>query len=98
MKTYEIMYILSPNLDEKQVNNIEKNINNIFDKEGKILEYKKPELKTLAYSIKKFTQGFYINFLVQADNEMIKEFNRIVNITEEIIRYIVLKKEDNKEL
>ncbi|MDV3196124.1 MAG: 30S ribosomal protein S6 [Candidatus Phytoplasma stylosanthis] len=93
MKKYEIMYILSPNLDEKKINQITININNIFEKEGEILEYKKPELKTLAYKIKKFTQGFYVGLLVKANNEAIKEFNRIIHITEEVIRYIVLKEE-----
>ncbi|MFR0367908.1 30S ribosomal protein S6 [Candidatus Phytoplasma palmae] len=90
MKKYEIMYILNPTLDEKSIKNITQNVNNIF-REGKILDFKGPELKTLAYSIKKFSQGFYFNFFVYANNEMIKEFNRISNIQEDIIRFVVVK-------
>ncbi|MBP3059232.1 30S ribosomal protein S6 [Texas Phoenix palm phytoplasma] len=96
MKKYEIMYILNPTLDDKSIKNITNNINNIF-KEGKILDFKGPELKTLAYSIKKFSQGFYVNFFVYANNEMIKEFHRISNIQEDIIRFVVVKISEEKE-
>ncbi|MEZ0180117.1 30S ribosomal protein S6 ['Camptotheca acuminata' phytoplasma] len=97
MKKYEIMYILSPNLDEKQIDNITNNINSIFEKEGKIIEFKKPELKTLAYAIKKFSQGFYVSLMVEVNNDTIKEFNRVIRITEEVIRYIVLKAEEDEK-
>ncbi|MGI3136060.1 MAG: 30S ribosomal protein S6 [Candidatus Phytoplasma vitis] len=95
MRNYEIMYILSPVLNEKQIDTVNKNINSIFEKEGQILEYQKAELKELDYPIKKFHQGFYNSLLVKANNDMVKEFNRFMNInTEEIIRYIILKVEN----
>ncbi|WP_323847582.1 MAG: 30S ribosomal protein S6 [Phytoplasma sp.] len=89
MRKYEILYILKPTLNEKEIDEINKNISNIFENEGKILEYSKPELRTLARPIKKFSQGFYSGFLVEANNDMVKEFNRVINITEEIIRHVI---------
>ncbi|MGM1459016.1 MAG: 30S ribosomal protein S6, partial [Columbia Basin potato purple top phytoplasma] len=68
-----------------------KKINSIFEKEDNKLEYQKTELKTLSYPIKKFTQGFYNNVLVKANNDMVTEFKRIANITEEIIRHVILR-------
>lgn len=95
IRKYEIMYILSPKLDENDINKITTNINSIFTKEGKILVSEiESELKTLAYPIQKFDRGFYNNLVVETNQKTINEFNRIANITEEIIRFIVLKKED----
>ncbi|PQP79791.1 30S ribosomal protein S6 [Candidatus Phytoplasma phoenicium] len=95
MRKYEIMYILSPKLDENDIKKITTNINSIFTKEGKILVSEiESELKNLAYSIQKFDRGFYNNLVVETNQKTINEFNRIANITEEIIRFIVLKKED----
>ncbi|TVY12219.1 30S ribosomal protein S6 [Candidatus Phytoplasma pini] len=100
MKKYEIMYILSPRLDTKDIQNITDNIKNIF-KEGKIFQFKEPELKTLAYPIKKHLKGFYIEILVEADNEMIANFYHILKVKkEDIIRSIVLNtiEERNKKI
>lgn len=95
IRKYEIMYILSPKLDKNDINKITANINSIFTKEGKILVSEiKSELKTLAYPIQKLDRGFYNNLVVEANPETINEFNRVANITEEIIRFIILKKED----
>ncbi|MDC9031786.1 30S ribosomal protein S6 [Columbia Basin potato purple top phytoplasma] len=91
MRKYEILYILKPTLNEKQVDEIKNKINSIFEKEDNKLEYQNTELKTLAYPVQKFTQGFYNNVLVKANNDMVTEFNRIANITEEIIRYVILR-------
>ncbi|MDV3198280.1 MAG: 30S ribosomal protein S6 [Vigna little leaf phytoplasma] len=93
MREYEIMYILNPKLEENHIKKINNDISKIFNNnEGKILDFKiESELKTLAYPIKKFDKGFYNNLLVEANTETINEFNRIANIMEEIIRFIVLK-------
>jgi small subunit ribosomal protein S6 len=93
MRKYEIMYILIPTLSDNDIRKINNNIKNIFLKEGKILESKEGELKQMAYAIKNFDKGFYNTLLVETNNKNVSEFNRIANITEEIIRFIVLRKE-----
>ncbi|WCA22553.1 30S ribosomal protein S6 [Candidatus Phytoplasma oryzae] len=95
-KRYEIMYILSPNLNDENVKNINDDIKSIFLKKGSVLNFTKPEIKTLAYPIQKFREGLYNSLLVYADNEEIQEFNHKANVSEEIIRFILINREGKK--
>jgi small subunit ribosomal protein S6 len=95
MNKYEVMYILQPNLEEKNVTKIIDNVNGVFTKEGKVTELKEIGLKELAYPIQKFQKGYYVWSLVVSSSKAISEFTRIANISEEIIRYIAIKLEDD---
>ncbi|MCI8568323.1 MAG: 30S ribosomal protein S6, partial [Bacilli bacterium] len=51
--------------------------------------------RELAYEIKKYKNGYYFLFNVEANNaDAIKEFDRLALISEDIIRHIVIKVED----
>ncbi|MBS2126119.1 30S ribosomal protein S6 ['Fragaria x ananassa' phyllody phytoplasma] len=92
MKKYEIMYILRPNLENKEVQRINNILLNVFAKNpNQVLEQKETVLKDLTYAIHNHKKGYYGWFTVKADNEAVLEFNRIVKITEEIIRFIIIK-------
>ena len=48
--------------------------------------------KQLAYEIKKFKEGIYILFNFEAKPELIAELERIYRITDDIIKFITVKK------
>nr|QOX89554.1 30S ribosomal protein S6 ['Parthenium hysterophorus' phyllody phytoplasma] len=50
------------------------------------------ELKELAYPIKKFQQGYYVQSTIKADNTFVEKFNQLMQITEEILRFLIIKK------
>ena len=93
MKKYEVMYIIRPNLENEGIKELIENIGKIFtERDSKILETKEIGLKDLAYEITGFRKGFYVWYLVEANNEAILEFSRVARINEDIIRDIVIKK------
>lgn len=92
MKRYEVMYLIRPTLDSEQVKKVVADVNNIFTTFGStIVELKELGLKDLAYEIEHHKKGYYVWLLVDATSEAVAEFNRVVRITEDIIRYIVVK-------
>lgn len=92
MKKYEVMYIINPTVESEEIKKIVNQFNDIFVSRGSnILELKELGLKDLAYEIDHFKKGYYVWLLVEADSEAVKEFNRVVRITEPIIRFIVVK-------
>lgn len=92
MKKYEIMYIVRPNLESEETKNLIANLSNIFtERQSEVLELKEIGSKDLAYEINHLKKGYYVWMLVNATNEAIAEFNRVVRITENIIRDIVVK-------
>jgi len=92
MKKYEVMYIIRPTVESENIKGIVNNFSEIFaNYNSEVVELKELGLKDLAYEIQHFKKGYYVWLLVNATPEAIAEFNRVVNITEEVIRYIVVK-------
>jgi small subunit ribosomal protein S6 len=92
MKKYEVMYIIRPTIESESIKRVIDNFNEIFVKyDSQVLELKELGLKDLAYEIEHHKKGYYVWLLVDATPEAIAEFNRIVRITEEVIRFIVVK-------
>ncbi|HBG33212.1 MAG: 30S ribosomal protein S6 [Tenericutes bacterium GWF2_38_8] len=92
MKKYEIMYIIRPTVESESIKTIVNHFNEIFvSYTSEVLEIKELGLKELAYEIDHHKKGYYVWLLVNATPEAVAEFNRVVRITEEVIRFIVVK-------
>ena len=92
MKTYTGMYIIRPTLTEEGYQAVIADINAIFTNAGgSIQEVNEWGIKDLAYEINDFKKGYYVKFVVNANNEAVAEYDRIFNIKEEIIRHILVK-------
>ncbi|MCI8412034.1 MAG: 30S ribosomal protein S6, partial [Clostridia bacterium] len=50
--------------------------------------------KKLAYEIKKFSEATYMLFNFEAKPDSITELERVYRITDDIIKFIVVRKED----
>ncbi len=92
MKKYEIMYIIRPDLETEETKQVIENLTKVFtDFQAEVAEHKEIGLKDLAYEINHFKKGYYVWQLVNASPEAVKEFNRVIRITESVIRFIVIK-------
>lgn len=94
MRKYETLFIIRPGVeDEARIALIEK-FKAIIEKDGEIQEVNEWGTKKLQYEIKKFKEGYYVlvNFLANPD--LPKELERNFRISEDIIRYVVINKED----
>ena len=61
---------------------------------AKILEVKNLGHKELAYEIETFKNGNYFLITLEGEPKTVKEFDRVANINEDIIRHIVVNKEN----
>lgn len=95
MNKYEIMFIVKPDLEEvaikKEAESMKKVLN---DKKAKILEEKAMGQKELAYEIKKYKNGYYFLFVVEATPDATNEFDRLARINENILRHLIVRVED----
>lgn len=95
MRNYEVMFVVRPNLEDEATNAVLENVKTVLENFGaKINEVKNMGRRELAYEVKKFNNGNYFLICVEAEPKAVEEFNRIANISEDIIRHIVIKKED----
>lgn len=60
---------------------------------GSIIKQNRWGIRRLAYPIKKYTQGYYINLIFKADNKILSEMERFFRIEEPYIRYLTVRYE-----
>lgn len=95
MRNYEVMFIVRPNLEDEATNAVCENIKGILEKFGaKIKEVKNMGRRELAYEVKSFKNGNYFLICIESNKEAVKEFDRVANINEDIIRHMVVRRED----
>lgn len=92
---YEIMFIVRPDMEEKNLKDVITSFENVLTSDGgKILSSKNMGQRELAYDIKKHKRGVYYLYQVEAPIEAVNEFTRLASISEDLIRHLVTKIED----
>ncbi|PTK77090.1 30S ribosomal protein S6 [Staphylococcus haemolyticus] len=98
MRTYEIMYVVRPNIEEDAKKAVVERFNGILASEvSEVLEEKDWGKRRLAYEIEDFKEGFYNIVRIKTDNNRATdEFQRLAKISDDIIRYIVIREDQDK--
>jgi small subunit ribosomal protein S6 len=92
---YELMVILSPEIDERQVApNLDKFLKVITNDGGSIENVDIWGRRRLAYEIQKKTEGIYAVVNFTATSETTRELDRQLNLSEQIMRTKVLRAEE----
>lgn len=92
MTKYEIMYIIRPTVAEEDRKNLIEELNTIFtSRDSSIDKVNEWGMRDLAYEIQKHRKGYYVVLDVTATEEARTEFDRVVRIKEDILRYLILK-------
>jgi small subunit ribosomal protein S6 len=95
MRKYEIMFIVRPNIEDGAKNQLVENFVNVLKDNGsEVLKVEELGLRPLAYEINDFRKGHYYLIDTSATNEAVNEFDRLARISEDIIRYIIIKDEE----
>ncbi|MGI6359208.1 MAG: 30S ribosomal protein S6 [Bacillota bacterium] len=95
MRQYETMFILRPEFDKEQSQEVAARFIRIIPDNGgtiqKISEWGK---RRLAYEVKKYHEGIYILVEFTADAAVTKELERNFKISEDVIRYLIVRKDE----
>ncbi len=95
MNKYEMMFIVRPDMEEAEIRKTAENMKKVLtDANAKVVEEKAMGQRELAYEINKFTTGYYFLFVVEANVEAEKEFNRVARINESLLRHLIVKVEE----
>ncbi|MFS0575822.1 30S ribosomal protein S6 [Sporosarcina sp. 179-K 3D1 HS] len=92
MRTYEIMYIIRPTVEDEAKKALIDRYDEILTSNGaEIIESKEWGKRRLAYEIDDLHEGFYQLVKVNAGTEAIDEFTRLANINEDILRHMAVR-------
>ena len=94
MKKYEIMYIVKANLDEETRNQVIVKMHDILTKNGAtITKVDEWGIRDLAYLINDESKGYYVVIELNTEtDDALNEFNRLVKINPNCLRFLILKK------
>lgn len=93
MNKYESIIIVNPNIDEAGVKALEEKFTGLINENGKVESVQNIGKKRLAYEINKCKEGTYIQFDFEAKPDSITELERIYRITDDVMKFIVVRKE-----
>ncbi len=94
-QNYELSFWLSPRLGEEE---IEQRLNNIvkdIEQMGGVVTFNQlPQLKQLAYPIKKEKNGYFGYLKFQSSRDKIGELKKKLDFNKDILRYLIIKIEE----
>jgi small subunit ribosomal protein S6 len=99
LKDYEIMYIVKPSLDDEAVDRVVAVVEEHIKSAGGTVENSdRKGRRRLAYEIDKIRDGFYVLTQFQAKPESITALKRMMILSDDIVKSLVVVREDEMVL
>ena len=94
-RKYEAFYIVKPDLTDADVQKIADRFKGIVeDKGGTVEKAGKWDKRKLAYEVAGYKEGNYVLMNFEADAKLPAELNRLMRISDDIVRHRIFKVED----
>ncbi len=94
MNKYESIIIIDQDVEEEGIKALITRFTDLINTEGKVSEVTEMGKRKLAYEIGKNKEAFYVLFTFEAKPELIAELERNYRITDQIIKFIVVRKDE----
>lgn len=93
IRHYELLYLVTANYTEEELVPIKEKIKKIIEKSsGQITAEDSLGKKKLAYPIKSNHQGYYLIYEFDLDGDNLKELERNLKLTNELLRHVIVKR------
>jgi small subunit ribosomal protein S6 len=97
-RTYEIMFIVRPDVEEADLDKLVEGFQkNVTDGGGEIRSTEKMGRRRLAYTVRKFNDGFYVLLTVLAPGSLISEVERSLRVSEPVIKFITVRIDEEEK-
>jgi len=94
-RTYEIMFIVRPDDEEAELDKlIEGFSGNVTSGGGEVKSVEKMGRRRLAYTVRKFNDGFYVLMNVAAQGSLSAEIERCLRVSEQVIKFITVRMDE----
>ena len=98
MRLYESVFIARQEVSAQHVEALTKDFSAIIENGGgKIHKHEYWGLRALAYRVKKNRKGHYVMLNLEADNDTLREYERIMGLNEDILRFMNISIEEVEE-
>jgi small subunit ribosomal protein S6 len=95
VRTYELLLILNPTLNEEDRAATLERIGNLVRENGSEPDiFEEWGKRKLAYEINKLNDGDYILYEFKAEPANIAEIDRVLGITDAVVRFTIVRRDD----
>jgi len=91
---YETVFILNPNIGDDNIKATVDRFTDLINANGEVIEKNEWGLRKLAYPIQFLDEGYYVLVNFNAKPQFLAELDRVFNITDSVLRSLVIKKEN----
>jgi len=97
-RAYEVMFIVRPDLTEEDVDKLIATLQtHVTNAGGTVENVEKMGKRRLAYLVKKFHEGLYVLFTLNADGKAVHELERRMRVTEPVIKFITVRMDEERQ-
>src|ERR1700733_2410745 len=97
-RTYEIMFIVRPDVEEADLDKLIEGFSaNVTNGGGEVKSVEKMGRRRLAYPVHKFKDGFYVLMNVAAQGSLITEIERRLRVSEQVIKFITVRMDEEEK-
>jgi small subunit ribosomal protein S6 len=94
MNKYETVFIVNPSVEDAGVKALIQKFSDLINGDGKVEKVEELGVKKLAYEIKKNAEGNYVVINFEANPAVVAELERIYRITDEVLKFITVRKDE----
>jgi small subunit ribosomal protein S6 len=97
-RTYEIMFIVRPDAEEAEIDKLIEGFSaNVTSGGGEVRSVEKMGRRRLAYTVRKFNDGFYVLLNIAAEGSLITEIERRLRVSEQVIKFITVRMDEEEK-
>ena len=86
---YEVLYIIDPAQGEEGIAALVEKFKAMVEAEGTVISLDELGKRRLAYLINDLPEGYYVRMICECKPELPAELDRVLNITEGVLRHII---------
>ena len=91
---YETIFVINALLEDERIQEIIAIVKNLIESSAQLEKLEEWGKKRLAYEVNKQKEGYYVLVHFSAEPEFPAELERIYKITEGILKYLIVKREE----
>jgi len=98
MRTYELMFILRPDMPEEDQDKLISNLENqVQTAGGTVKSVERMGKRRLAYMVRNFQEGIYVLLTLEGEGGMVKEIERRLRVNEPVIKFLTVRIDDEQK-
>ena len=97
-RSYEVMFIVRPDVTEEDLDKLVTTLQGHATNAGAAVKsVEKMGKRRLAYDVRKFQEGQYVLFVLNADGKAVHELERRMRVAEQVIKFITVRTDEEEQ-